>query len=217
MINKKVRCSINSYKFEVDQYFFFVCTSQHFEQFKYLVLSPSGRIKYIDTMGKGDINKHAQELMHSIMESNFENVKKLIDGKMRKKDKDKFFVNQENDGEMNSDYQTAVLAAAQNDNSRILQYLIEAKASVNFVLKDIIRGKVQKQTPLHAAVDRGLTENVRLLLDANSNVNAVDHYGRTALHISVIKADCSTARMLLHRGSLHINKRYSLRSNFIHL
>lgn len=42
---------------------------------------------------------------------------------------------------------------------------------------------------------------MELLLDANAHVNEPDHYGKTVLHLAVLKADCGATRMLLCRGA----------------
>lgn len=89
-------------------------------------------------MGKGD-NKLGQELLAAIQDANLEDVRHIVDQKIKKKDKVQFFCVKDGEERMPNDYETAVLAAAECENSEILRFLIDSGACVNFVSKELIK------------------------------------------------------------------------------
>ena len=54
---------------------------------------------------------------------------------------------------------------------------------------------------LHVAVERGNLAEVKLLLDAGADVNAMDNDGETPLHIASYKGYIEITKLLLDRGA----------------
>ena len=61
-----------------------------------------------------------------------------------------------------------------------------------------------KWTALHLACWRGYTDIVRLLLESNAFMRALDCLGRTPLHLAAGQGHIETVDLLLERGALHL-------------
>ncbi|KAH7072565.1 hypothetical protein FB567DRAFT_205894 [Paraphoma chrysanthemicola] len=59
----------------------------------------------------------------------------------------------------------------------------------------------EKRTALHWAIDKGLQDIVRLLLEKNARVNVADAWGNHPLHIAAWKGRADAVRLLLDRGA----------------
>ena len=55
-------------------------------------------------------------------------------------------------------------------------------------------------TPFHLAAEQRTSKMVTVLLELGANINAVDIYGHTALHLAAGKGRKDTARLLIDRG-----------------
>lgn len=64
--------------------------------------------------------------------------------------------------------------------------------------------KTGKRTPLHAAVDEGTVAEVVALLEAGADVDAVNKYGETPLHLAAAHASESTGKSAPEKGKLLI-------------
>jgi ankyrin repeat protein len=58
-----------------------------------------------------------------------------------------------------------------------------------------------RSTPLHVAIYRGFADEVRILLEANANPNAVGEYGETPLQVALGCKDLGIVEQLLRAGA----------------
>ena len=59
----------------------------------------------------------------------------------------------------------------------------------------------QGETPLHRAVEKGMTELVRTIVKSGASLRARSNSGETVLHLAAMHADPALARFLLEAGS----------------
>jgi ankyrin repeat protein len=59
----------------------------------------------------------------------------------------------------------------------------------------------QGETPLHRAVEKGMTELVRTIVKSGTSLRARSDSGETALHLAAMHADPALVRLLLDAGS----------------
>lgn len=97
---------------------------------------------------------------------------------------------------LNNAHQNSTLniaSTSMHDNAELLRFLLENNADV-YVMD------CSDQTPLHAACRRR-DNNIRviqLLIALNSDINAREKYGRTALHFAIqVGADLASVRLLI--------------------
>jgi len=83
--------------------------------------------------------------------------------------------------------------AAGRGHLEVVEKLIDAKADIEL--------KSKEGTPLHEAAKWGQVRLVRKLLEAGSNMNAVDSELRTPLHSAVARYRLDIARMLIDAGA----------------
>ena len=87
-------------------------------------------------------------------------------------------------------YNIALLAAAQNGNSKLITLLITAGADVNTANK-------WGYTPLFWAAHNGHTECVKLLIDAVADVNMADRWGKTPLYVAALNGCTECVKLLI--------------------
>ncbi|KAH8591385.1 ankyrin repeat-containing domain protein [Bisporella sp. PMI_857] len=99
---------------------------------------------------------------------------------------------------VNSDNQTALLLAIDQNKPALVKVLIAAGAVVSPILRYGI-----ERTPLQLAVQKGRLGIVNILLDNGADINAppYDRYGATALQFAAIHGYIGTAQLLLQRGA----------------
>ncbi len=88
-----------------------------------------------------------------------------------------------------------LLDAAKKGEARRVKYYIEDGVDIN------CRDTETQVTPLIAAVDKGQTETVKLLLENRANVYLVDYYGWTPLFYAVDRGNLEIVRLLLEKNS----------------
>ena len=79
----------------------------------------------------------------------------------------------------------------------LTQYLLEEGADPNF-------SGLSKTRPIAAAVETGSVENVKILIEANVDLDQRDEQGQTVLHIAVRKGNLPIVSLLLARGSSEV-------------
>jgi ankyrin repeat protein len=94
-------------------------------------------------------------------------------------------------------------AAARNEKSDALQFLLDFGADVN--LRDTVGEYAQDYTPLLSAATNGSVENIGLLLRKGADANARDRSGRTALwHLATEDPELITL-LLKHGASVNLS------------
>jgi ankyrin repeat protein len=76
-----------------------------------------------------------------------------------------------------------------------------AKVEATFICGNDTSGIVDYQLPLQTAAWEGTKEGVQLLLDHGAQVNAKDHFGRTAIWYSALGGHADITRLLIERGA----------------
>ncbi len=98
-----------------------------------------------------------------------------------------------------SDTGLALIKAAGNGDSELVEALLESGADINATNE-------QKQTALHNAANKGHTNIVKILLDSGANANATDMFGHTPLFIPVYIGALDIVEELLNAGA-HVDAR----------
>jgi uncharacterized protein len=104
-----------------------------------------------------------------------------------------------NEGAPSLNTETALMRAAANGHSEVVQLLLARGADPNVRHTGI--GQLQGRTALLFAVDNQQAEVVALLLDAGADVNVKDALGETALTLALERARLDVARLLVNRGA----------------
>lgn len=145
------------------------------------------------------------EILHAIQTNRLQEVRYIFETKIKKKDK--MFVPigfgcvTEGDDKLIKEYENVILAAAKLEDTSILKYLLNNGININFLGESPASKTRAQLSPLHVAVSSGLHSTVALLVEANADVNKIDHLGRSPLHLAIKRADCESVRMLLCRGA----------------
>jgi ankyrin repeat protein len=84
----------------------------------------------------------------------------------------------------------------------VLESIQNAPEFYGVDLKDVNQRGIYGNTPLSIAVVRGSLGQVRVLLNAGADVNAILEDGRTALHEAVGQNHSMVAQLLLDHGAL---------------
>lgn len=87
---------------------------------------------------------------------------------------------------------TALCYAAMKANQKLLRYLLDKGASVNY--RDALG-----MTPLHYATLGGSEDCMTLLIDCGAPLNAANHYGKTPLALAWELPRLASCRELLQR------------------
>ena len=98
--------------------------------------------------------------------------------------------------QVNADGFTALHLAAYFGTAPCVAALLEAGADPAVAARNAML-----VLPLHCAVSRRMTENVRVLLDAGAPVDAVQQGGLTALHAAAHNGELAIVELLLARGA----------------
>jgi ankyrin repeat protein len=127
-----------------------------------------------------DVDRLNKLLNKEIEDENIEEVERLID-----KGAD---VN-------NRDYAefTPLIDAVFKENNDLVEVLIKAGANVNYVVED-----ADKLTALHAAVERGDSKTVRILIEADADVDQVDDNGSTPLYKAALHGSIEKVKLLIN-------------------
>ncbi|KAK6172444.1 hypothetical protein SNE40_016092 [Patella caerulea] len=92
--------------------------------------------------------------------------------------------------------------AVVHENIRMIKKFIQL---MKLARKSVDKFNKQKQTPLHLAIKLDLTEAIKLLLDAQADVNYVDHTGCTSLHLTVKHQLPHVANLLFQHSKVEID------------
>lgn len=102
-------------------------------------------------------------------------------------------------------YTALYKASAHNDIDNVAK-IISTAASTESLKKLINLPSYTEKTPVYIASQNGHAEVVKILVQANANVNLCDIYGTSSLHISSKKGNSSVVKHLLN-GNADVNKR----------
>ncbi len=91
------------------------------------------------------------------------------------------------------------IAARGDPRGQMTKLLLEKGGDPNRVQSD--RPGSDGKSPLHVAAESGNAAVVKLLLDADAEVNRRDTEGRTALHYSLSRNDFEISKLLIERGA----------------
>ncbi|XP_050415895.1 ankycorbin [Patella vulgata] len=91
--------------------------------------------------------------------------------------------------------------AVVHENIRMIKKFIQL---MKLARKSVDKFNKQKQTPLHLAIKLDLREAIKLLLDAQADVNYVDHTGCTSLHLTVKHQLPHIANLLFEHSRVEI-------------
>ena len=84
--------------------------------------------------------------------------------------------------------------AAHIGHLKVLTYLLGEKYEESRALLDLVDS--EGDTPLHYAAFGKQPQSIKVLLDFGANINAVNHKGSSALHISVLVEDLDSVQVL---------------------
>jgi len=105
------------------------------------------------------------------------------------------------DPERSLEYSKSLHEAAINGRSKVLESLLHLEGcDVN------CRGKVGPgYTPLHLAACNGHVDCVRILLNNNADISAIDEFGKTPIQTAELSSKYTVVKVLKSAGESHLN------------
>ncbi len=96
---------------------------------------------------------------------------------------------------------------------KVIQSLIKHGADIHAQIKD---GPYKGETPLHWAMNKGLTSVVRLLINQGAKLNAPNHYGMRPLFWALNAGYYKLAKRMIQKGA-NVRIRNKYRQTLLHL
>ncbi len=105
---------------------------------------------------------------------------------------------------LNIDVLTPTYYAAAYGHGETLSFLIANGSEVQSMYAKLVsyaKGKVDRQTPLHGAVENGHVSTARILIAARASLGALTEDNETPLHLAARAGSTDTAKLALYFGS----------------
>ena len=96
---------------------------------------------------------------------------------------------------------TILQVAAHIGQVGVINYLLREKHEESIALLDLVDS--EGDTPLHYAAFGKKPQSIKALLDFGADINAINHKGSSALHISVLVQDLESVQLLLAQANIN--------------